>query len=85
VSVAAGPGGALLLLLDRACFARLQRQAQEGQPLAAVAVQAVLAAACRPLLRGCSSNSSSGRLPHDVETLAELFGGLKVRARASSV
>jgi CRP-like cAMP-binding protein len=76
VSVVAGDEGVMLLVLDRACFSRLQQQAQEGQPLAAAAVQALLAAACRPLLRV----GGRGRTAEEVQTLAELFSGLEVRA-----
>lgn len=75
VSVVAGDGGVTLLVLDRASFNRLQQQAQEKQPLAAGAVQAVLAAACRPILRV----GSKARSAEDVQTLAELFAGLEVR------
>lgn len=65
----------MLLVLDRACFSRLQQQVQEGtQPLAAAAVQAVLAAACRPLLRV----GGRGRTAEEVQALAELFSGLEV-------
>jgi CRP-like cAMP-binding protein len=79
VSVVAGVGGATLLVLDRACFHRLQQQAQEGQQLAAAAVQAVLAAACRPILRV----GGRARTAEEVDTLAELLSGLEVRAGAA--
>lgn len=64
----------MLLVLDRATFSKLQQQAQEGQALAAAAVHAVLAAACRPILRV----AGRGRSAEEVETLAELFSGLEV-------
>jgi hypothetical protein len=67
----------MLLVLDRACFRRLQQQAKEGKSLAAAAVQAVLAAACRPIL----GVMGRGRSLEDVDTLAELFSGLEVRWR----
>lgn len=76
VSVVAGDGGVMLMVLDRACFNKLQAQAQEKQPLAAAVVQSVLAAACRPILRVVGR----GRTAEDVETLSELFSGLEVRA-----
>jgi hypothetical protein len=56
----------MLLLLDRACFSRLQQQAQEQQPLAA---------ACRPILQVAGRERSA----EEVQTLAELFSGLEVR------
>lgn len=68
----------MLLVLDRACFNRLQQQAQEGDALAAAALQAVLAAACRPILRVGGRTRSA----EEVETLAELFSGLEVRVGA---
>lgn len=79
VSVVAGDEGVMLLVLDRACFNRLQQQAQEGQALAAAAVQAVLAAACRPILRV----GGRGRSLEDFDTLAELFSGLEVHLRSA--
>lgn len=76
VSVVAGDGGVMLLVMDRSSFNRLQQQAQqEKQPLAAAAVQAVLAAACRPIL-----DCKGRRSPEDVDTLSELFSGLEVHA-----
>lgn len=74
VSVVAGDEGAVLLVLDRASFNRLQQQAREGGVLAAAAVQAVLAAACRPILKV----GGRARSAEEVETLAELFSGLEV-------
>lgn len=77
VSAVAAPGSgpALLVMLDRACFARLQAHAAAKQPVAAAAVQAVLAAACWSLL----GTTTQGRSADDAEALAELFAGLKVR------
>jgi CRP-like cAMP-binding protein len=81
VSVVAGDDGCMLLVLDRACFNRLQQQAQERDALAAAALQAVLAAACRPILRVGGRTRSA----EEVETLAELFSGLEVRVMPAVV
>jgi thiamine pyrophosphate-dependent acetolactate synthase large subunit-like protein len=70
----------MLLVLDRACFHRLQQQAQEGQQLAAAAVQAVLAAACRPILRV----GGRARTAEEVDTLAELLSGLEVSSAGAA-
>jgi CRP-like cAMP-binding protein len=77
VSMVAGDGGATLLVLDRATFNRLQAQAQQEthqRNLAGATLQAVLAAACWPLLH----SSKDSRTTEEAETLAELFAGLEV-------
>ncbi|WIA39242.1 hypothetical protein OEZ86_005365 [Tetradesmus obliquus] len=72
-SVVAGDGGVLLAVLDRAAYNRLQAQARAHQAVAAAALQALLAAAARPLLQVPPGTRSAD----EVECLAELLAGLE--------
>eukprot|EP00775_Hariotina_reticulata_P005930 gene5930-6170_t len=80
VTVTAGDGCVVLMVLDRATYARLQTQAQAAPAsVAAVTLHALLAACCRPLL----AVPPGKRNAKQVEALTELLAGFEAFSRWS--